>query len=70
MGQAAGEVVFAGLRPPCGQPMAGYLRCAPVLETMEAATHAPPESARVGGQPQQGAHGDTEPQRLLADESE
>jgi hypothetical protein len=50
--------------------MAGYLRCAPVLETMEAATHAPPESARVGGQPQQGAHGDTEPQRLLADESE
>jgi len=41
-----------------------------LLETMEAATHAPPESARVGGQPQQCAHGDAQPQRLLADESE
>jgi hypothetical protein len=41
-----------------------------LLETMEAATHAPPEFARVGGQPQQGALGDAQPQRLLADESE
>ena len=51
MGQAAGDVVFAGLRPPCGQPMAGYFRFAPVLETMEATTHAPPTFARVGVNP-------------------
>ena len=40
-----------------------------LLETMEAAAHASPEFARIGDLPGAGAHGDAQPQGLLADES-
>ena len=41
-----------------------------LLEAMEAATHASPPLVSIGSRSQDGAHGDAEPQRLLADESE
>ena len=41
-----------------------------LLEAMEAAAHAPPSFARVGSFSRPGAYGDTQPQRLLADEPE
>jgi len=41
-----------------------------LLEAMEATAHAPPESVSTWDQSKEGAHGDAEPQRLLADESE
>ena len=40
-----------------------------LLEAMEATTHASPEFARTGDLPTAGTQGDTEPQRLLADDS-
>ena len=41
-----------------------------LLEAMEAATHASPSLVGIGSRSQNGAHGDAEPQRLLADEPE
>jgi hypothetical protein len=41
-----------------------------LLEAMEAATHAPPSPVGVGSRSRNSAHGDAEPQRLLADEQE
>jgi len=41
-----------------------------LLEAMEAATHAPPPLVGTGSGSRNGAHGDAQPQRLLADESE
>jgi len=41
-----------------------------LLEAMEAAAHASPESPRAGYPSRRGAPGDAEPQRLLEDEPE
>ncbi len=41
-----------------------------LLEAMEAATHASPPLVRIGSRSRQGAYGDAQPQRLLADEPE
>jgi hypothetical protein len=41
-----------------------------LLEAMEAAAHAPPQAVGTGSRSRNGAHGDAEPQRLLADEPE
>jgi hypothetical protein len=43
---------------------------ASLLEAVEAATHAPPQPVVTGSRSRNGAHGDAEPQRLLADEPE
>ena len=41
-----------------------------LLEAVEAAAHAPPSPVGIGSRSQDNTHGDAEPQRLLADESE
>ena len=41
-----------------------------LLEAVEAAAHAPPSPVGIGSRSRNSAHGDAEPQRLLADESE
>jgi transposase len=41
-----------------------------LLEAMEATAHAPPQTVGTGSRSRNGAHGDAEPQRLLADEPE
>ena len=38
-----------------------------LLEAMEAATHASPPLVSIGSRSRQGAYGDAQPQRLLAD---
>jgi hypothetical protein len=41
-----------------------------LLEAMEAAAHAPPQPVGTGSRSRNGAHGDAQPERLLADEPE
>ncbi len=41
-----------------------------LLEAVEATAHAPPQPVVTGSGSRNGAHGDAQPQRLLADEPE
>jgi hypothetical protein len=41
-----------------------------LLEAVETTTHAPPQPVVTGSGSRNGAHGDAEPERLLADGSE
>ena len=41
-----------------------------LLEAMEKTAHAKAEPVKVGGEPQEGSHGNPEPQRILAHESQ
>ena len=66
----AGVVLPDGTREatPQGVPQGGPP--SPLLEAMEATAHAPPSSAGFGCRSRNRAHGDAEPQRVLADEPE